>query len=30
LAGLTGLATVVRSRQATVSENFLVKLRGTR
>ena len=26
LAGLTGLATVVRSRQATVSENFLVKL----
>ena len=30
LAELIGLATVVRSRQATVSEIFLARLRGTR
>lgn len=30
LAELIGLATVVRSRQATVSEIFLTSLRGTR
>lgn len=30
LAGLTGLAIVVKRRQATVSEIFLTSLRGTR